>query len=127
MKEQMTAEEYREFIKNKSSKNKYNAKKTMYEGVLYDSRKEAFYAAKLDLRIKAGEIQSWERQYPIELEAYGAKSCTYRIDFKVILSDGSIEYHEVKGKETALWKVKWKMTQAYMEKHEPEATLVLIK
>lgn len=116
-----------EFLKKNSKKNKYNAKKTWYEGVLYDSRKEAFYAAELDIRIKAGEVKSWERQYPIELESNGQKVGTYYIDFKVILADGSIEYHEVKGKGTPLWKLKWKMAKAHMEKNEPDSALVLIK
>jgi hypothetical protein len=29
-----------------------------------------------------------------------------------VLKDGSIEYHEVKGFETDVWKLKWKMALA---------------
>jgi len=122
--EKMTSEEFRKMIKKR---NKYNAKKTWYEGVLYDSRLEAFHAAKLDLMIKAGEVESWERQYPIGLTSNGQKVGTYYIDFRVVMADGSIEYHEAKGMETSLWKLKWKMAKAYMEKHEPQSTLVLIR
>lgn len=127
-KDKMTSAEFLEFMKKKGTKkNKYNARRTEYEGVMYDSRKEAFYAAKLDLRINAGEVESWERQYPIELESNGEKVGTYYIDFKVVLADGSIEYHEVKGKETSLWRLKWKMAKAYMDKNEPDSKLVLVK
>ena len=38
--------------------------------------------------------------------------CNYYVDFKVILPDGEVEFHEVKGgqaTQTALWKLKWKL------------------
>ena len=42
--------------------NKYRAKKTEYNGVLYDSKKEAYRARQLDLLFKAGKISRLERQ-----------------------------------------------------------------
>ena len=54
--------------------NKYNAKKTVYNGELYDSKAEASFAAKLDIARKAKEaserVVEIERQpkFPIEIE-----------------------------------------------------------
>lgn len=104
-------------------KNKFNAIKQTYKGKSYDSRLEAKYAAKLDWRIKAGEVTKYETQHKIPLGYNGQHFTNYFIDFKVWLQDGTIEYHEVKGLETDLWKLKWKMTKAFY----PDYNLVLIK
>jgi hypothetical protein len=45
------------------------------------------------------------------------------MDFKVVLSDGTIEMHEVKGAETPLWRMKWRLAIAL----HPEWRFVLIK
>lgn len=92
--------------------NKFNAIKQTYNGYSYDSRMEARYAAQLDLLIKAGEVQKWERQHKISIDVNGVHIANYYIDFKVWKTDGSVEYHEVKGAETALWRLKWKLSQA---------------
>lgn len=42
--------------------NKYHNKKVMYNGVLYDSKKEAHRAYELELLQRAGAIHSLERQ-----------------------------------------------------------------
>lgn len=111
--------EAREFLKTgklpgrqAAKRNKYNAVKKEYNGRLYDSMKEADYAAQLDLLIKAGEVKKWEPQFKIELTSEGQHICFYLIDFKVWFTDDRIEYHEVKGKETDLWRTKWKMSKA---------------
>lgn len=123
----LSNQEARKYFKTgklqQSKPNKFNAKKTEYKGDKYDSKREAKHAAELDLRIKAGEVQKWERQFKIEINVEGSHICNYFIDFKVWLSNGSIEYHEVKGMETALWKVKWKLVKSLY----PEWAFVLIK
>lgn len=129
----LTNKEGREYLKTgklperfgspKKKRNKFGAIKKEYNGRTYDSTKEADYAANLDLRIKAGEVTKWQPQFRIELTSDGIHVCYYYIDFKVCLSDGSIEYHEVKGKETPDWKLKWKMALAQY----PEWTFKLIK
>ena len=53
--------------------------------------------------------------------------CNYFIDFKVIYPNGSIELVEVKGFETDVWRLKWKLTEALLDELEPGATLVLVK
>ena len=85
---------------------KYGAQKT--NG--YASKREAQYAQELEYRKKSKEIVGYESQVRIPLFGEnGAKICTYIIDFVVLHSDGIIEYVEVKGFETVVWKLKWKL------------------
>jgi len=88
---------------------------------------EANYATELDWRIKAGEVKEWIPQYKLSLDVNGEHICNYYMDFKVIMSDGSVELHEVKGFETDLWRMKWRLTKALLDEIEPGAKLVLIK
>lgn len=114
-------------------RNKYNAKKQNYASIQgfshrYDSLKEASYAMELDWRIKAGEVKSWSTQHKFSLDINETHICNYYIDFRVELTDGSIEYVEVKGFETDLWRMKWRITKAILhEIAEPNARLRLIK
>ena len=84
----------------KPKPNKYNAKKKVYNGEKYDSKLEADYASNLDLRIKAGEVDYYERQYKVDLKIEGKTFRTWKIDFKVWFPDGHYELHECKGFET---------------------------
>ena len=109
--------------------NKYGAIKQSYGGYSYHSKKEAQYAAELDWRIKAKEVKSWTRQHRFDLRVNGELICKYYIDFRAELTDGTIEYIEVKGFETDVWRLKWKLTKAiFNELTEGEdAKLVLVK
>lgn len=93
-------------------RNKYNSKVSHYNGRNYDSALECSYAQELDWRIKAKEIKEWIPQFKISLDINGCHIANYFIDFKVILKDGTEEYHEVKGFETEIWKMKWKLSKA---------------
>ena len=115
------------YWKQTKSRNKYNAKKSNYNGVWYHSNFEAKYAEELDWRLKAKEITSWERQVKIPLDVYGKHICNYYIDFKVYYPDGTVEYVEVKGFETQLWAMKWKLFEAIFNEIEPEAKLLIVK
>ena len=92
-------------------KNKYNAKSKKYNGRYYDSTLEANYAEQLDWRIKIGEVVSWEPQYRFDLRINGVHWRYYKIDFRVELSDGFVEYVEIKGFPTSEWKQKWDVTK----------------
>lgn len=90
--------------------NKYGAIKQTYQGYSYMSKKEAAKAMELDMLVKAGEIKGWERQKKIELKGEnGGHVCNYYIDFVVEHKDGVIEFIEVKGFKTDVWKLKWKL------------------
>lgn len=89
---------------NKS--NKFNARKTTYNGVVYDSKKEAKRAFELDLLIKKGEIKKVETQPEFDIIINGMRVCKYKADFKVIYPDGKIVYEDVKGlKQGAAYQV----------------------
>ena len=92
--------------------NKYGRVESEYGGITYHSKKEAAYAAELDLRVKAKDIKSWERQVKISLDFNGYHICNYYVDFKITHNDGSVEYVEVKGFQTSEWRLKWKMFEA---------------
>lgn len=95
-------------------KNKYNARKTEYNGCTYDSKKEAGYAKKLDLLKMANgkdKVLSIERQVPYEMIVNDIKICTYRLDFKVTYPD-RVEHVDVKGMITAIYKLKKKLMKA---------------
>ena len=91
---------------------KYNSKRSTYNGKNYDSILEANYAESLDWRKKAGEIKEIVPQFKLEINIEGVHICNYYVDFKVVLFDDTIEYHEVKGFETDLWRLKWRLAHA---------------
>ena len=61
--------------------NRYLARKTLFEGVTYDSATEARRAFELGIRQRAGEITGLERQVAFELRVNGHLICTYKADF----------------------------------------------
>ena len=107
----------------KTRKSKYGAKKTEYNGYIYDSKFEAGVAQELDWRLKAGEIKDWERQFKVEMWAYDkdgnpALKKTHKIDFRVHELDGSYTLLEAKGVETQDYRDrrKWLM-KLWMPEH----------
>lgn len=127
--EKSTASHFKPFAKVKTtkffnnSKNKYGNNTSVYNGRTYDSIKEANYAKELDWRKKAGEIKEIIPQFKLPLSAHGVHICNYFVDFKVILKDGSTEYHEVKGLIIQPFPIKFKMAKAQYG----EEKFVLIK
>ena len=106
--------------------NKYRNVRQTYNGHNYDSKMEAQVAFNLDTMKKAvgrEKVTNWERQYKISLDVNGVHIANYFIDFMVEFEDGRKEFWEVKGMETDLWKLKWKLTKALY----PDYNLVLIK
>ena len=91
---------------------KYYNKRQEYGGHSYMSKLEADVAWQLDMRIKAGEVKSYDRQVKISLDVKGHHICNYIIDFVVHCTDGTTEYLEAKGFETDVWKMKWKLFEA---------------
>lgn len=90
-------------------RHKFNAVRTETGGRTYDSKAEARYAEKLALLKASGDVLFWLEQVPFIL-----LGCKYRVDFQVFWAGGSVEFVEVKGMETAIWKLKMKqMTELY--------------
>lgn len=93
----------------------FPSKKTEYRGHVYDSKKEADYAATLDLEVKAGEVESWEHHVKFRLVVNGFLICVYELDFIVRRRNGVVEYVDVKPDgvgETPEFRLKWKLLQA---------------
>lgn len=110
------------FVKNKWS----TAKKCTYGGYIYQSKFEAHYAFELDARLRAGEIERWERQVKIPLDVNGYHISNYYIDFVAYYPDGTIEYVECKGLASEVWKLKWKIFEALFS-DRPDVKLTVVK
>lgn len=110
-------------------KNKYYAKKTMFNGIEFDSRKEARRYQELLLLERAGAIRDLRMQVEFELipaqyeayERYGKKgqeltpgkrlierACTYIADF-VYKEDGKTIVEDTKGIKTKDYIIKRKL------------------
>ncbi len=101
---------------------KYKNIPQYYNGVRYDSKKEARKAWELDMLKRAGEITGYESHPTIKLMLNGKPAGkNYKIDFIVHWKDGTTEYLEVKSRFTArgtmgqLWKWKWKILEQMLE------------
>ncbi len=106
---------------------KYKNKHCVYKDVVFHSKKEAAYAIELDLRMRGKDIKSWRRQEKIELRVNDVKICNYYMDFVITHNDGSEEYIEVKGFETNIWKMKWKLLQATKMVEHPEIKFTIVR
>ncbi len=95
---------------------KYGNRKTEYAGNVYDSRKEAAYAAELDMLKRAEDpaqrVTEYERQVSFDIIVGKQKICRYVADFVVMYADGRREVVDVKGFKTAIYKLKKKMFEA---------------
>ena len=113
--------------------NKYKAVKQTFNGRTYHSKKEAAYAQQLELRKLAGEVKEIKPQHKLPLYVNDKLICNYYIDFKVTLTNNTVELIEVKGFSTDLFRVKWKLTEALLyagqiEGENPEITkLILVR
>lgn len=88
-------------------KNKYGNIRTMYNGVLYDSKREAKHAADIDLWIRSGEAKSVVRQVGFHLPG----NAKHYVDFMVIMQDNTVKFIESKGKDLPMGKMKRKQTE----------------
>lgn len=104
------------FTASRFTRSKYGAATTVYEGSRYHSKKEAAYARKLDLLRHAQDdrerVVEWRRQIKVPLHVNGVLIANYYCDFLVSFADGREEWHEVKGFETEVWRLKEKLFRA---------------
>ncbi|MBQ6570642.1 MAG: DUF1064 domain-containing protein [Clostridia bacterium] len=99
---------------------KYHNKKTVLDGITFDSKKEAERYAELRLLERAGEIRNLRRQVRFQLvpKQYDGKKCverevTYIADF-VYGQDGKTVVEDTKGVKTKDYIIKRKlMLQKY--------------
>ena len=94
--------------------NKYGAKKTMIDGITFDSKKEAHRYVELKVMESDGKIKGLELQPEYELvpkfrkNGKSFRSIKYRADFRYI-EDGDTVIEDVKGKWTEVFKIKRKL------------------
>lgn len=94
---------------------KYGSNKTYYNGIRFDSRKEADRYAELCILQKAGIISDLQRQVQFTLipAQYEGKKCifkatNYYADF-TYMQDGKLVVEDVKGFKTKEYQLKKKM------------------
>lgn len=106
----MSSQDFRiDVVKNlKMIRHKYSNKITECGGKKFHSKLEAKYYNQLMLRKKSGEVVFFLMQVPLYIDA----GVTMVIDFVEFLSDGSIEFVEIKGVETPLYIAKKKLVES---------------
>jgi hypothetical protein len=100
-------------------RSKYNAKRTIIDGIAFPSRLEAeVYAYHRDLE-KKGEIEIKQLQAQVVLKMfYGddprkAHHVRYKPDMLILNKRGEMVFIEAKGVETQVWRIKkaaWKLS-----------------
>ena len=107
--------------------NKFGNVKQTYDGYSYMSKAEADYAMELDLRLKAKDIKSWDRQFKVTIEYDGKTICNYYVDFIIEHNDGSYELVEVKGMETSTYRLKKKLLEVMWLPVHPDYSYTVVK
>ena len=124
----ISVNQLRKLLGKEEIESKYKNKKTVVDGIEFDSQKEANYYAKLKLLQRAGEVKEIELQPEFELlPRFKKNGKTYRpikyiADFKVTYSDGRVEIVDVKGHKTEVFRLKEKM----FEYQYPEYRLKIV-
>ena len=91
---------------------KYNNKKTIINGITFDSKKEADRYVFLTRRATIGEVLDLSLQVPFIFALEGKKMFTYKADF--VYYDKTISktvIEDVKGMRTPLYKLKKKLIE----------------
>jgi Protein of unknown function (DUF1064) len=103
-------------------KTKFNNVRQTFNGYSYDSKLEARVAADLELRVKAKDIISYERQFKIDLRINDKHLANYFCDFRLLLPDGTYELLEVKSPATVtpVYKLKVKILEAAWLPEHPD-------
>lgn len=95
--------------------NKYQAQKTIVDGITFDSKKEAHRYKELKLLERAGEISSLQLQTPYELQpsfkhnGKTIRAIKYVADFTYTDKAGKIHIEDTKGVKTKEYLIKKKM------------------
>jgi hypothetical protein len=97
-------------------RSKYGAKKTVIDGIKFDSKVEAQYYSHFLKEKQAGLIKSFELQPEFVIfdgftdrDGKKHRSIKYRADFLLVYPDGSMDVVDVKGVKTPVYQMKKKM------------------
>ncbi len=99
MTETMTRQEYQAAVSKPKRGNKYGAKRTIVDGITFDSKREAEVYGQLKLLERAGKIYGLALQRKFELVVNGEIIGNYKCDFAFIdvEQDGRLRVIDVKG------------------------------
>ncbi|MED2007030.1 DUF1064 domain-containing protein [Brevibacillus borstelensis] len=98
-------------------RSKYKNKKTVVDGITFDSKAESEYYLVLKEMLAAGEIKDMRLQPVYVLQEKCVRNgkklqaITYKADFEVLHLNGTLEVIDIKGEETEAFKIKAKMFQ----------------
>ena len=90
---------------------KFRNKKTVIDGITFDSKKEATRYGQLKLLQQCGQIDNLKMQVPFVIEIGGKKICTYKADFTYIEKSRYV-VEDVKGMKTPVYNLKKKLMKA---------------
>ena len=96
-------------------KSKFNARKTVVDGITFDSKREAKRYQELKLMERAGVIKDLQRQVRVELvppfncDGKHFRGVYYVVDFTYTDSSGSVIWEDVKGMKTSVYLIKRKL------------------
>lgn len=109
----LTREQGQALLSKPKRGNKYGAKRTLLDGICFDSKAEASFYAALKQREKAGEVTDIERQREYDLMVNGVLVARYRADF--VFFDRRVRARrviDVKGVATRDFTMKRKLMKA---------------
>lgn len=89
-------------------RHKFNAKPVDDDGQHFSSKLEHRYYLHLKLLQKAGEVVFFLRQVPFHLSG----NTTYRCDYQVFYTDGTVRFIDCKGMATDIFTLKKKQVEA---------------
>lgn len=116
----MTAEEYKAYMasKKKDAKpSKYKNTKVEFDGIKFDSKKEAEYYGILKLKKQKGMIAAFTRQERFKIVINGIHVCTYVSDFVEHDLHGGKKVIDVKSdftRKMATYRLKKKLMKAVL-------------
>ncbi len=93
------------------SRSKYGAKKTVVDGITFDSQAEATRYSVLKVIQAAGLIADLRLQVSYQITVNGKKVCRYVADF-VYIENGKEVVEDVKGMKTPVYNLKKKLMEA---------------
>lgn len=114
--ERMTSEQYRAFlIAHGAGPSKYHNRRTVVDGITFDSKREATRYAELRLLEKAGEIRELGVHTRYQIVVSGTKVGVYVADFDYRdLRTGEPVVEDVKGVRTAVYRLKKRLVKALL-------------
>lgn len=96
---------------NVIKRSKYGAKKTVVDGITFDSQAEATRYGVLKIVQASGLITDLRLQVPYQITVNGKKVCRYVADF-VYSENGKEVVEDVKGMKTPVYNLKKKLMEA---------------